>query len=389
MRCPPSSTTHQTPASEISPASSASYNARRAQILRRSCEPLLPSPPHIAPLSGSAHRPSASTHHQQHPRPRCASQTRHRPAISTPTPQSVRRSTNQAALRRLSAPPVSVAAALHRPRLRSARHRMRRCPQRGVIFRLATVHAPSAPAARPRPPWSRALNHSVTQARAQHQHRLENRSSGHATGTRGNAARHVCDATRGERSMRKPPSSMRTLEPCTPPAASRSALRRRADSARVETVAVSSAGWPLSRPCARAAHAPGTTAPRAAAPLDRGAHTAPHQPPTRHAERAQHPPPAHAAAAHAALRASPMRSMYVRLRSHAEPSASETALAFATLIRSSCPSSLQRQARPGLHERPAKPHTHPRVLQTTACLEIQAQPPCRLCAAPEERALLM
>jgi hypothetical protein len=114
------------------------------------------------------------------PRPRCASQTRQQPAICTPLPQSIRRSTHLTALRLASAPPVSVAAAQRRPRLRSARHRMRSSPQRGVILRLAPVRAPAAPAARPCSPQRRALNHASIQARAQHQHRLANRPSAQA-----------------------------------------------------------------------------------------------------------------------------------------------------------------------------------------------------------------
>jgi hypothetical protein len=132
---------------------------------RRLCEPFRRSPTSHR-SSRAAHRPNASTHRRRHPRPQRASQTRQQPAIRTPPPQSIRRSTHLTALRLPSAPPVSVAAAMHRPRPRSARHRMRSCPQRGVILRLATVRAPAAPAARPRSPHRRALNHASIQAHA-------------------------------------------------------------------------------------------------------------------------------------------------------------------------------------------------------------------------------
>jgi hypothetical protein len=74
--------------------------------------------------------------------------------------------------------------------------------------------------------------------------------------------------------------------------------------------------------------------------------------------------------------------MSVCLRSHAEPSASGTTLASVTLIRRSRLSCLHRQARCGLHERPAKQHTHPRARLTTRRGEIHAPPLSSLCAAP-------
>jgi hypothetical protein len=257
---PPSSTTQQTPLPVPAPASPRCHDARRAQLLRA-----LPSPPNIAPLSRAAHRPSASTHRRRHPRPRCASQTHQQPAMCTPLPQSIRRSTHLAAIRLTSAPPVSVAAALHHPRLRSARHCMRSCPQRGVILRLDPVRAPAAPAARPRSPQSRALYLISIQARAQQQHRLANRSSAQADADV--AALRVAPAT--QRAVSAARASRQAADASASPAHHRPPPDRRPAAVQAlrsfDGVAVSPACKQQSGPsasCARAARAPGTAAPR-------------------------------------------------------------------------------------------------------------------------------
>jgi hypothetical protein len=297
-----------------------------------SCEPFRRRP--IAPLSRSAHRPNASTHRRYHPRPRCACQTCQQPAISPSTPQSVRRSTHLTALRLTSAPPDTVAAALHRPRLRSNHHRMRSCPQRGVILRLATVRAPAAPAARPRSPQSRARNFISSQARAQHQHRLANRSSAQADAdvavlrVRPATPRAVSAARAGRQAADAPVSPAHHRPPPDRRSAAVQALRS------FNGVAVSPACKPQRCPsasCARAARAPGTTSPRGDAPTPPQAHIAPHHPPTPHATHAHQPPPPQPATTDSPLRASPMGSMCVCLRSHALSNPSGTALACPTL----------------------------------------------------------
>jgi hypothetical protein len=196
--------------------------------------------------------------------------------------------------------------------------------------------------------------------------RTPSRRAGSATPPRSALSARILAAAQLLRAWRA--TGARTLRIVT----TRSARRRDCSVRRVaptavcsDAVAVSPACQPQSGPsasCARAARAPDTTAPRGDAPTEREAHIAPHHPPTRAATRPQQPPSAHAAAAHSPLRASPMRSIYVSLRSHAEPSALETAQACPTLISRSRLSRLQRQARRGPHERPTKPHTHPCAL---------------------------
>jgi hypothetical protein len=146
---------------------------------------------------------------------------------------------------------------------------MRSCPQRGVLLRLAPVHAPAAPAARPRSRWSRALNHVSIQARAQHQHRLANRSSAQADADV--AALRVTPATpravsaaSASRQAAHAPASPADHQP--PPdrrSAAVQALRR------AKAVAVSPACQQQSGPsasCAHAARAPDINSPRGERP---------------------------------------------------------------------------------------------------------------------------
>jgi hypothetical protein len=224
---------------------------------------------------------------------------------------------------------------------------MRSCPQRGVILRLATVRAPAAPAARPRSPQSRARNFISSQARAQHQHRLANRSSAQADADV--AALRVRPAT--PRAVSAARASCQAAHALCSPAHHQPPPDRRSAAVQAlrssDGVAVSPACQQQSGPsasCARAARAPGITAPREAAPTSPQAHIAPHHPPTPHAPHTHQPPPAHVTTTNSPLRANPLRSMCVRLRSHALSNPSGTSLACPTLTQRSRPSGLRRQA---------------------------------------------
>jgi hypothetical protein len=185
------------------------------------------------------------------------------------------------------------------------------------------------------------------QARAQHQHHLANRSSAQADADvavlrHAPATPRAVSAARASRQAAHAPVSPAHHQP--PPdrrSAAVQALRS------FDRVAVSPACQTQSGPsasCARAARAPGIAAPRGDAPTPPQALTAPHHPPTPHATHAHQPPPAQPANTNSPLRASPMRSMCVRLRSHALSNPSRTSLACPTLTQRSCPSRLRRQA---------------------------------------------